>query len=168
MMPPISYAPKLLAQSSINSALSLPPTIENKHIITVGAPLFDFVYNTAILYTFNKPLPQHFWNISTNPYQLSITQLDDRRYHLINPTGLLSGASFLLRNWQLDPVTIGHTFHLNQLDLSIMAVDASGTPTEAIATIDQTINVNDVQLFYWQNQQFHPLHLSIGETFLLP
>lgn len=168
LMLPTTYAPHWLAKSSIATAKSLPSNIKNKHLITFGTPLFDFVYTTAIRYYFELPLPAHLWNVSTNPHQLTITKITDYQYQIKNSNGLLWGDDFLLRNWTFDPIAIGTIFHLNQLDIMIKQLNADGTPTEATIDVDKTIPLHDIQLWYWQYQQLLPLHLKQGESFLLP
>lgn len=164
LMLPTSFAPRLMAQSSINTARSLPANITEDAIISFGTPVFDASYTAAIRRTENLALPRQFWNVTTGTPGLQVTRLDDHHFIMENRHGLLSGIDFMLRDLQFDPFRSNETINMNGLQLTIIAVNPQGTPVKAGLAIDRSIAAEHIRLYFWQDRQLKPFSLAAGET----
>ncbi len=163
LMLPTTYAPKLLANSSLLTARSLPANITENHIITLGMPVFDASYTTAIRRTENLPLPQQLWNVTTGTLGLEITRIDDHHFIIENTQGLLSGFDFMIRDFSFDPLEIGEVINMNGLLLTIEAVNSVGTPVKARLAINPAINIQHLELYYCTGAQLLPFKLANGQ-----
>jgi hypothetical protein len=162
MMLPISYAPKLLAQSSIATAKSLPNNINNDYIVALGIPVFDASYLAAIRRTEHLTLPKQFWHLSTQISGLSIERIDSHHFILYNPKGLLGGIDFMLRDMSFDPIFTNETVDLNGLRLTIIELNKKGTPIKINVTINKNIPEQHIKIYALKNRQLTPLILEPG------
>lgn len=163
LMLPISYAPKILASSSISTAESLPADITGQYIISVGIPVFDASYIAAIRRIHHLPLPKQLWNVTTRTQGLRITRQDSHTMVIDNPEGLLGDIDFMLRSMRFDPISIGETINMNGLLLTIDKINLAGTPVTATLEVNPSIQADDIVFYHWSSMQLVPFSLGIGE-----
>ena len=163
LMLPTAFAPKLMAQPAIETALSLPDDIADKKIVSIGTPLFEAGYLSTIRWTVNKSVPLRFWNVVTHLQQATIKRLDTHSLVIQRDAGLLGGLDFLLRDKKLDPFAAGDVYMVDELRIEILAVNAEAVPS--VMKISSKVSFDDasMQLVFWKNRALLPLHLAVGE-----
>lgn len=173
IMLPMSYAPKIAATPAVSGARSLPANITGQHIVSLGMPLFNAGFLTAIRWAEQKTFPARFWNVSTHLNDSSIFRRSENQWIIQRQLGLLGGVDFLLRDQHLDPIRVGEKHDLGGLNIEVLAVNKAHVPTKLLVTRDSAgINTvggaeaSDCHLYYWNQdkQRLVPLILAIGET----
>lgn len=164
LMLPTSYAPKIMAQSSITAARSLPADITSSHVITLGIPMFDASYLAAIRRTEHRALPLRLWNVTTQNRDMEIKKSSSHRFIIRNPHGLLGGLDFMLRDMAFDPINTGERFNLDEALLTITRLNTQGTPVEAIIDISPTVNPDSIDLYWYNGRELEPFSLAEGES----
>lgn len=172
IMLPMSYAPKLVATPAILGARSLPEDITGQFIVSLGMPLFDAGFLTAIRWAEQKTFPSRFWNVSTKLENSSITRIDDNHWLVKRDLGLLGGVDFLLRDQHLNPIQVGERHDLGGMFVEVKAVNSHHVPTQLLLTRYEVamddmkgdgVDSVDSHIYYWEKQRLIPLTLAVGE-----
>ena len=163
LMIPTAYAPKLVAQPAIDTALSLSDDIADKQVISLGTPLFEAGFLSSIRWAASKPLPQRFWNVSTQLKGSSVFRVDENTLEVENENGLLAGLDFLLRDKLLDPIAVGEFHQIKELSIEVLAVNDDSVPIRLRVVAEQSLDNEQIHIVYWQDRTLKSLQLNIGE-----
>lgn len=167
IMLPTAYAPKLLAAPAIGIAHSLPEDITDKHIISIGVPLFEAGFLSAIRWSEKLSLPRRYWNVSTHAGSTSVTRMDDYSLRIERPGGLLGGMDFLLRDRLLSPIRVGEQHHMQGLTLLVEQVNEDAVPVAIKVTSSLSLDADNMLLCFWQAGRLEPVSLAVSEQLTL-
>ena len=163
IMLPSAYGPRLFAQPAIDTALSLPDDIEDKHIISFGTPLFQAGFLSAIRWTAEKPIPNRFWNVATHIQGGNVKRIDEHSLLVSREAGLLGGLDFLLRDQLINPLTPGEKHLIKGLTIEIVAVNKESVPIQLKITSPLSLNDETIKMVFWKHSKLVPMTLAVGE-----
>lgn len=139
-----------------NTIQSLPELRAQDHVLLLGAPTLhsSFIYPTRQLAGKIKPLSMH--TIFTDQCDCSIEKLAANRWLIRAEQGILAGEDFFLRDLQLEPLEVGDKYTLAEAELSVLAVNPQGNPTQLGLIINEE-KLGQYQLLHWHKNRFQPL-----------
>ncbi len=164
LMLPMSLAPRLIAKTSIDAALSIPENIESQKIVSFGVPLFDVSYISAIRKSYHLPIPEKFWNVTTFKQGVTVKRISSTSILVTHPDGLLKQEDFYLRDFSSEPMVVNQVFKFNDLTIRIVEVNDDGVPRQLELLFDDSLDYGKIQLMYWQDGVMQPFVLASNES----
>ncbi len=146
-----------MVNNPINSTInSLPEVMDDNHVLLFGVPMMHstFIHPTRQLAGKAKPLSMH--TVFTDQCDCSIEKLAANRWLIRAKQGILAGEDFFLRDLQLEPLEVGDKYTLAEAELSVLAVNPQGNPTQLGLIINEE-KLGQYQLLHWHKNRFQPL-----------
>ena len=164
LLMPMSYAPALLGKSAMHHARQIHAgndKVNEEIIISIGLSLFDAVYVAPIRLQQKLMLPKQFLHVASCQ-QYSIEALSERQYRIQCDAGFIADSERLLRDVNDQPIAVGDDFTVQDLNINIIALNASGVPNVIVLTVAAGVMH---RLIRWETQRPQTITLNVDDIY---